>query len=261
MLIIPAIDLKEGRCVRLRQGRKEEETVYASDPVAVALHWQAAGAQLLHVVDLDGAWAGEPANLDLIQRLAGVLEIPVEVGGGIRDSRTARRYLEGGIDRVILGTAAVADPELVARCCEDFPGRILLGLDGREGYLATHGWDQTSAVRVLEAAQQFEGMGLRAFIYTDIQRDGMLTGPNVAAIEELARSTRVPVIASGGVARWEDIERLLPLGPIGVEGIIIGKALYSGALNFREVWERVCHVGQEDHPLPGCEGWQGRQGD
>lgn len=251
MLIIPAIDIKEGRCVRLKQGRKEAETVYSSDPMAMALHWQGAGAQLLHVVDLDGAWAGGPANLDLIQQLARALEIPVEVGGGIRDYSSAKSYLEAGIERVILGTAAVSDPGLVARCCEDFPGRVLLGLDGRKGHLATHGWEKTSSVRVLEAAQRFEGMGLRAFIYTDIQRDGMLAGPNVPATEELARATRVPVIASGGVASWQDIERLLPLKEVGVEGIIIGKALYSGALDFQEAWGRIADVGQKDHPLPG----------
>lgn len=251
MVIIPAIDIKGGKCVRLKQGRKDEETVYSSEPVAMALHWEAAGAQLLHVVDLDGAWAGEPANLDLIRQLAEAVKIPVEVGGGIRDYASAKRYLETGIERVILGTAAVSNPDLVERCCQDFPGRILLGLDGRKGYLATHGWDQTSSVRVLEAAQRFEGMGLRAFIYTDIQRDGMLTGPNVQAIEELARATQVPLIASGGVARWEDIERLLPLKEVGVEGVIIGKAFYSGALDFQEVWGRIADVSQKDHPLPG----------
>lgn len=239
MLIIPAIDIKGGKCVRLQQGKREAETVYSDDPLAVGLRWQEIGARLIHVVDLDGAWAGSPQNLPLIQQLVSSLDIPVEVGGGARSLSTVERYLELGVEAVILGTAAVSDPLLVEECCRNFPNRILLGLDAQKGCLAIQGWESVSTLKVAEAARKFEGLKLKGFIFTDIQRDGMLLGPNLPSLRELLRSTGVPVIASGGIASIEDVKALLPLEEEGLWGMIIGKALYSGNLDLREALKIV----------------------
>jgi phosphoribosylformimino-5-aminoimidazole carboxamide ribotide isomerase len=234
MLIIPAIDLKDGKCVRLRQGRAEDVTVFGDDPVAMGLKWQEAGAQLLHVVDLDGAFSSEPKNLKSIQALREALSIPIELGGGIRTLDIIAAYIELGIDRLILGTAALKDPELAAQACADYPGRIAFGLDARDGFLAVKGWTETSQRNVLEVARELAKLKPAAFIYTDIARDGVKTGVNIAATRTLAERVDVPVIASGGVSCLDDIKAVLPLEPLGVIGVITGRALYDGSLDLKE---------------------------
>jgi phosphoribosylformimino-5-aminoimidazole carboxamide ribotide isomerase len=233
MLIIPAIDLKDGKCVRLRQGRAEEVTVFGDDPVAMGLRWQAAGAPLLHVVDLDGAFSSRPGNLSSIRRLREALAIRIELGGGIRTLKTVDFYLEMGIDCLILGTAALKDPDLAAHACADYPGRIAFGLDARNGLLAVEGWTETSKKTALEAARDLAALKPAAFIYTDIARDGVKRGVNVAATRALAEAVDVPVIASGGVSSLDDIRALLPLEPLGVIGVITGLALYDGSLDLK----------------------------
>ena len=234
MLIIPAIDLKDGKCVRLRQGRAEDVTVFGDNPVAMGLKWQEAGAQLLHVVDLDGAFSSEPKNLKSIQALREALSIPIELGGGLRTLDNLAAYIELGIDRLILGTAALKDPDLAARACADYPGRIAFGLDARDGFLAVKGWTETSQKNVLEVARELAKLKPAAFIYTDIARDGVKTGVNLAATLTLAERVDVPVIASGGVSCLDDIKALLPLEPLGVIGVITGRALYDGSLDLKE---------------------------
>jgi phosphoribosylformimino-5-aminoimidazole carboxamide ribotide isomerase len=234
MLIIPAIDLKDGKCVRLRQGRAEDVTVFGDDPVAMGLKWQEAGAQLLHVVDLDGAFSSEPKNLKSIQALREALSIPIELGGGIRTLKTIDCYINIGIDRLILGTAAIENPKLAAHACADYPGRIAFGLDARDGFLAVKGWTETSQKNVLEVARELAKLQPAAFIYTDIARDGVKTGVNIAATRTLAERVDVPIIASGGVSCLDDIKALLPLEPLGVIGVITGRALYDGSLDLKE---------------------------
>jgi phosphoribosylformimino-5-aminoimidazole carboxamide ribotide isomerase len=234
MLIIPAIDLKDGKCVRLRQGRAEDLTVFSDDPVAMGLRWQAAGAQLLHVVDLDGAFSSRPRNLESIRRLRQALSIPMELGGGIRTLDTVAAYIDLGIDRLILGTVVLKDPELAARACADFPGRIAFGLDARDGLLAVEGWTETSRKTALDAAQALAPLHPAAFIYTDIARDGVKRGVNLPATRALAEAVEVPVIASGGVSSLDDIRALLPLESLGVVGVITGRALYDGSLDLAE---------------------------
>jgi phosphoribosylformimino-5-aminoimidazole carboxamide ribotide isomerase len=234
MLIIPAIDLKDGKCVRLRQGRAEDVTIFSDDPVAMGLRWQAAGAKLLHVVDLDGAFSSRPRNLESIRRLRQALTIPMELGGGIRTLETVAAYIDLGIDRLILGTVALKDPELAARACADFPGRIAFGLDAKDGLLAVEGWTETSRKTALEAAQALALLQPAAFIYTDIARDGVKRGVNLPATRALAEAVDVPVIASGGVSSLDDIRALLPLESLGVVGVITGRALYDGSLDLEE---------------------------
>jgi phosphoribosylformimino-5-aminoimidazole carboxamide ribotide isomerase len=234
MLIIPAIDLKDGKCVRLRQGRAEDVTIFSDDPVAMGLRWQAAGAQLLHVVDLDGAFSSRPRNLESIRRLRQALAIPMELGGGIRTLDTVAAYIDLGIDRLILGTVALKDPDLAARACADFPGRIAFGLDAKDGLLAVEGWTETSRKTALDAAQALAPLQPAAFIYTDIARDGVKGGVNLPATRALAEAVDVPVIASGGVSSLDDIRALLPLEPLGVVGVITGRALYDGSLDLQE---------------------------
>jgi phosphoribosylformimino-5-aminoimidazole carboxamide ribotide isomerase len=234
MLIIPAIDLKDGKCVRLRQGRAEDVTVFGDDPVAMGLRWQEAGAQLLHVVDLDGAFSSRPRNLESIRRLRQALDIPMELGGGIRTLDTVAAYVDLGIDRLILGTVALKDPELAARACADFPGRIAFGLDARDGFLAVEGWTETSKRKAVDVARDLAKFAPAAFIYTDIARDGVKRGVNIPATRDLAREVEVPVIASGGVSTLEDIRGLLPLESLGVVGVITGRALYDGSLDLKE---------------------------
>jgi len=225
MLIIPAIDLKDGQCVRLYQGDYRQLTVYDADPVAVARRWQAAGARWLHVVDLDGAAAGAPQNLAAIKAIASATAIPVEVGGGVRDVATLGEVLALGVARVVLGTAAVEDPVLVGTACCKWGERVVVGIDARDGLVATRGWRETTSVPALTLALQMIELGVRRFIYTDIARDGTLTQPNYAEVAKLVQSVPVPVIASGGVASLEHLRRLAALG---VEGAIIGKAIYTG---------------------------------
>ncbi len=234
MLVIPAIDLKEGQCVRLEQGLMDKATVYGRDPAAQALAWQEQGAELLHIVDLDGAFAGVPKNREAISAIVAALDIPVQIGGGIRDLDTIAAYLDLGIKRVILGTVAKENPELVKEACRRFPGSIVVGIDARDGYVAVRGWADVTEKKASELAKEMEDYGVEAIIYTDIARDGMMQGPNLKTTGELARSISIPVIASGGVSRLQDIQDLMQLESDGVIGAITGKAIYSGALNLRE---------------------------
>jgi phosphoribosylformimino-5-aminoimidazole carboxamide ribotide isomerase len=234
MLIIPAIDLKEGKCVRLEQGLMDKATVYSDDPATTAKHWEAQGAELLHVVDLDGAFAGVPKNLNAIKAIRGAVRMPIEVGGGIRDMATIRALVSIGIDRIILGTAAIENPAFVQEACGEFPGRIIVGIDARDGLVAIKGWAEVTKVKAIDLARQMQDRGVIAIIYTDIRRDGMLSGPNIEATKALAEALHIPVIASGGVHTMKDIENLLAVRFSGVSGVITGKAIYSGSLNLKE---------------------------
>ena len=232
MEVIPAIDLRGGRCVRLYQGDYAQETVYSDDPLGVALRWQDMGAARLHVVDLDGAAQGEPANLGVIESIAGSLKIPLQMGGGIRDMDAVERALGIGVERVVLGTSAVADPGLVELACRRFgPDALIVGVDARDGLVATRGWRESSGVTAIDLVHRMAALGVRRFVYTDISRDGAMTEPNFQSIEELLNETDAAVIASGGVSRVEHLRRLALLG---VEGAIVGKALYEGAIDLRE---------------------------
>jgi len=242
MLLIPAIDLKNGQCVRLKQGRMEEPTVYGTDPAAVARHWIAQGARRLHLVDLDGAFAGRPKNLEAIEAILEAVdeEIPVQLGGGIRDLDTIERYIDMGIDYVIIGTAAVKNPGLVQDACVAFPGHILIGLDAKEGKVATDGWSKVTGHDVVDLARKFEEYGVDAIIYTDIGRDGMLTGVNIDATVRLARALEQTwVIASGGIASLADVEALCAVADEGILGAITGRAIYEGTLNFAAAQARA----------------------
>ncbi len=234
MIVIPAIDLKEGRCVRLEQGLMDKDTVYSDDPAGQALAWQEQGGELLHIVDLDGAFAGVPRNREAIRSIVQAVSMPTELGGGIRDLATIEAYLDLGIGRVILGTVAKENPALVAEACRLFPGRIVVGIDAKDGLVAVRGWADVTEKQATELAKEMEGYGVEAIIYTDIARDGMMQGPNIEATRQLAEAIRVPVIASGGVSSLEDIARLMTVEEAGVTGVITGKALYTGSLNLRE---------------------------
>ena len=235
MLLIPAIDLKDGRCVRLRQGRMEDETVFSDDPLEVAQRWVDAGAQRLHLVDLNGAFEGKPINASAIRRIARAFpHLPIQVGGGIRDEDTVQAYLDAGVSYVIIGTKAVSAPHFVNDLCLEFPGHIIVGLDARDGKVAINGWSKLSNHDVVEVAQRVERDGVAAIVYTDIGRDGMMTGANVAATASLARAITIPVIASGGVSSLEDIRALCAVADEGIMGAIIGRALYEGTLDLVE---------------------------
>ncbi len=235
MLIIPAIDLKGGKCVRLFQGKMEQETVYSDDPVAVAESWIKAGAKRLHIVDLDGARSGRPQNAAIIGRIAQTFpDVTVQVGGGIRDEDTIQAYLDAGVSYVIIGTSAVSAPHFVPDACIAFPGHVIVGLDARDGKIAIDGWSKLSNHDVIDMAKRFERDGVEAIIYTDISRDGTLGGVNVEATAELARAINIPVIASGGVATLDDIRGLCRVSEDGVMGAILGKALYEGTLKLAE---------------------------
>lgn len=233
MLLIPAIDLKDGRCVRLRQGRMDDETVFSDDPIEMAGRWVSAGARRLHLVDLNGAFAGEPVNGDAIRGIAAAYpDLPIQVGGGIRDEATIQAYLSAGVSYCIIGTQAVKEPELVGRACRAFPGHVMVGLDAKEGQVAIKGWAEITPHRVLDLAKRFEGDGVAAIIYTDIGRDGMMTGPNVEATRALAESIATPVIASGGITTIEDVRALAEAAACGIVGAITGRAIYEGTLDF-----------------------------
>jgi phosphoribosylformimino-5-aminoimidazole carboxamide ribotide isomerase len=234
MIVIPAIDLKDGKCVRLEQGLMERDTVFCDNPADQALEWQRQGAELLHIVDLDGAFAGEPKNRSAIEAIVAALAIPTQLGGGIRDIATIEAYLSLGIGRVILGTAAQRNPELVAEACRLFPGRIVVGIDAKNGMVAVQGWAEVTDITAVELARKFEGFGVAAIIYTDISRDGMMQGPNIAATRDLAEAIAIPVIASGGVSSLADIENLLAIEASGVAGAITGKAIYTGAFRLAD---------------------------
>ncbi|MGA7965359.1 MAG: 1-(5-phosphoribosyl)-5-[(5-phosphoribosylamino)methylideneamino]imidazole-4-carboxamide isomerase [Gammaproteobacteria bacterium] len=243
MLVIPAIDIKEGRCVRLRQGKMSEETIFSDHPEEMAKKWFDAGAQRLHLVDLDGAVQGRPVNLEAIRRIVKSAPIPVELGGGVRDMTTMTAYLELGIQYVILGTVAWKHPEFVAAACKAFPGRIILGIDAKDGVVALEGWTENAPLGPVELAGKFEKEDLAAIIYTDIRRDGMRSGCNVEATKSLALSVDVPVIASGGISGLADVLEILPLAEHGVVGMITGRALYDGSLDLKEAIE-VCTAGR-----------------
>ena len=234
MIIFPAIDIRGGRCVRLVQGRADQETVYGDDPAAMGKRWQAEGAAWLHVVDLDGAFGARPQNLEVIRRLRRSVTIPIQLGGGLRTLDTMATYMEAGIDRLILGTAVLKDPDLVARALTAYPGRIALGLDAKNGLLAVEGWTETSSCTAAEVARELAPLNPAAIIYTDISRDGVKRGVNLEATRNLAQATDIPVIASGGVSSIDDIKTLLPLEPLGVIGVITGKALYDGNLDLKQ---------------------------
>lgn len=234
MIILPAIDLKEGRCVRLEQGLMDKDTVYNDDPAAQAVMWQEQGGEYLHIVDLDGAFAGVPKNKSAIKSIVEAIDIPSELGGGIRDLETIEAYLDLGINRVILGTVAQENPELVKEACRQFPGQIVVGIDAKDGLVAVRGWADVTEKKATEMAKEMEGFGVEAIIYTDISRDGMMQGPNIEATRALAEAINISVIASGGLSTLDDIRRLLEIESSGVTGVITGKAIYSGAIDLRE---------------------------
>ncbi|MDY7019555.1 MAG: 1-(5-phosphoribosyl)-5-[(5-phosphoribosylamino)methylideneamino]imidazole-4-carboxamide isomerase [Chloroflexota bacterium] len=242
MDIIPAIDLKDGRCVRLYQGDYNQETVFAENPAEVALRWYSQGASWLHVVDLDGAAAGESINLIAVEQIIKESDLLVELGGGIREEQTAEKLLQKGVKRIILGTVAIENPELVKKLCQRFGEAIVVGLDARDGKIAVHGWRKDTAVDVLQLSQEMEKAGVQRLIYTDIKRDGTLTEPNFDVVGRLAAEVGVPIIASGGISKLEHLQRLEKLG---VEGAIIGKALYTGDIDLHEAIASVSHC--EEH--------------
>jgi len=236
MLLIPAIDLKDGHCVRLRQGEMKDATVFSEDPAAMARRWIDAGARRLHLVDLNGAFAGKPVNESAVKAILAEVgdEIPVQLGGGIRDLDTIERYLDDGITYVIIGTAAVKNPGFLHDACYAFPGHIIVGLDAREGKVATDGWSKMTGHDVVDLGKKFEDYGVEALVYTDIGRDGMLTGVNVEATLKLAQAIKIPIIASGGLSSVKDVQAVCKLVPEGIVGAIAGRALYEGKLDFKK---------------------------
>ncbi|MEH6874831.1 MAG: 1-(5-phosphoribosyl)-5-[(5-phosphoribosylamino)methylideneamino]imidazole-4-carboxamide isomerase [Candidatus Competibacter sp.] len=232
MLLIPAIDLKDGKCVRLRQGRMEDSTVFSDDPVAMAERWVRAGARRLHMVDLNGAFAGQPVNAQVIRRIAQTFpDLPIQVGGGIRDEQAIDAYLDAGVQFVIIGTKAVQEPHFINDLCLEYPGHIIVGLDAKDGRVAVNGWSKLSKHNVIDLAQVFERYGVEAIVYTDISRDGMMQGVNVDATVRLAQAIGIPVIASGGVSTLDDVRALCAVEQEGIMGAIIGRALYEGGID------------------------------
>ncbi|MFQ5455498.1 MAG: 1-(5-phosphoribosyl)-5-[(5-phosphoribosylamino)methylideneamino]imidazole-4-carboxamide isomerase [Nitrospirota bacterium] len=232
MIIIPAIDIKDGRCVRLKQGRMNNETIYYHNPLDAAMRWIDMGASILHIVDLDGAVSGLPKNIETIKAIVQGIDIPVEVGGGIRDMDTIERYLSLGVKRIVLGTSILRDDGLVREACNYFPEKIIAGIDAKDGMAAVKGWMEVTEERAIDLVKRMEDLGVKAIIFTDIKRDGMLKGPNLDSISEMADAVDIPIIASGGISTLDDIKRLKSIN--GVEGIIIGKAIYAGEIDLRE---------------------------
>ena len=247
MILFPAIDLKDGQCVRLRQGEMAEATVFNTDPAAQARAFEEAGFDWLHVVDLNGAFAGKPVNASAVEAILASVRIPVQLGGGIRDLDAVATWLDKGIDRVILGTAAVRDPNLVREAARDFPGCIAVSIDARDGKVAIEGWAETSKMSALDLARRFEDAGVAAIVRTDIARDGVLEGLNLEATVELARAVNIPVIASGGFAGIEDVKRLLEHRYHLLEGAIVGRALYDGRLDPRAALALIADAGLAKH--------------
>ncbi|WP_462323832.1 1-(5-phosphoribosyl)-5-[(5-phosphoribosylamino)methylideneamino]imidazole-4-carboxamide isomerase [Desulfoplanes sp.] len=241
MMLFPAVDIKDGQCVRLRQGAEDQVTVFAPDPASMARQWVDMGAEWLHVIDLDGAFSGRPKNFDLIQAMCASIDIPVQLGGGIRDTGVAKGYLDAGVTRLIIGTMALEDPDMFSRLCDAFPGKIGVSLDARDGVLKTRGWVEDAGVRVADVVPRLERQGASFFIYTDIARDGMQSGVNIPAMEELLALSGVPVLAAGGISTIEDVKELHPLSRQGLQGVITGKAIYSGTLDVRKTlaWLRA----------------------
>ncbi len=235
MLIIPAIDLKDGKCVRLRQGRMEDETIFSDDPVAIAAQWVEQGARRLHIVDLNGAFAGKPVNASVVHEIAEAFpDLPIQIGGGIRDEDTIQTYLDAGVQYVIVGTKAVSAPHFVNDICLEFPGHIIVGLDAKNGKVAIDGWSKLSKHDVIDMAKHFETDGVAAIVYTDIGRDGMMTGVNVESTVKLAQAVNIPIIASGGITNIDDIKALCAVQDEGISGAITGRAIYEGTLDFAE---------------------------
>lgn len=235
MLVIPAIDLKDGACVRLRQGNMDDVTVFSDDPVAIAAQWVEAGCKRLHLVDLNGAFEGKPVSAPIIQAIAHKFpDLPIQVGGGIRSLETIDEYLMTGVNYVIIGTKAVTDPHFIKEACNNFPDKIIVGIDAKEGMVATNGWSEISSHRVEDVAKRFEDYGVTSIIYTDISRDGMLQGCNIEHTAALAAATSIPVIASGGIHTLQDIQMLLEAKQPNIEGVVTGRALYEGTLDLAE---------------------------
>lgn len=254
MRVIPAIDLQEGKCVRLLRGERNKATIFSHDPVGFALKWQSQGAELIHIVDLDGAFEGRPQNSEVIAKIASAVDIPVQLGGGMRDAATVKNALELGVERVILGTAAVEDHHFVKKMVELYGQRILVGIDAKEGIVAVKGWVEKTGERAVEFALKMQQLGVKEIIYTDISRDGTLEGPNIEALKTMAVALKVPVIASGGISSLNDLRALKELEPLGVSGVIVGQALYAGRFTLKEAIKILGKgredVGQKDYPLP-----------
>ncbi|PSJ17939.1 1-(5-phosphoribosyl)-5-[(5-phosphoribosylamino)methylideneamino]imidazole-4-carboxamide isomerase [Nitrosomonas supralitoralis] len=248
MLIIPAIDLKDGHCVRLKQGVMEDATVFSKEPGEMAAHWLNQGARRLHLVDLNGAFAGKPRNEVAIREIVQSLDaqIPIQLGGGIRDLDTIERYLDNGISYIIIGTAAIKIPGFLQDACNAFPGQIMAGLDAKDGKVAVDGWSKITGHDVIDLAKKFEGYGVEAIIYTDIGRDGMLNGINIEATIELARELTIPVIASGGITNISDVQKLCEIESEGIIGAITGRAIYEGSLNFKEAQSLADKLSKEN---------------
>ncbi|MEP5320917.1 1-(5-phosphoribosyl)-5-[(5-phosphoribosylamino)methylideneamino]imidazole-4-carboxamide isomerase [Marinobacter alexandrii] len=243
MLIIPAIDLKDGECVRLRQGLMDDSTVFSDDPVSMATRWVDAGCRRLHLVDLNGAFAGEPVNGEVVTAIAAAYpELPIQIGGGIRNLETIEHYVKAGVAYVIIGTKAVKEPDFVGEACRAFPGKVIVGLDAKDGLVATDGWAEVSEVKATDLAKQFESDGVSSIVYTDIARDGMMQGVNVEATLVMAQASSIPVIASGGITDIEDIRALNAVASQGICGAITGRAIYEGSLDVAEA-QRLCDEG------------------
>lgn len=235
MLIIPAIDLKDGKCVRLRQGMMDDETVFSDDPVQVAQKWVEQGCRRLHLVDLNGAFDGKPVNAGIVEAIAKAYPtLPIQIGGGIRTFETIQTYIDAGVNYLIIGTKAVKEPEFVTEACRRFPGHIIVGIDAKEGWVATDGWAEVSEQRVEDVAKRFAADGVESIVYTDISRDGMMQGVNVAATKALAEAINIPVIASGGVTNMDDVKALVEVASSGILGAITGRAIYEGTLDLQE---------------------------
>lgn len=235
MLVIPAIDLKDGQCVRLRQGKMDDATVFSNDPVEMAKQWVDQGARRLHLVDLNGAFAGEPVNAEIVKKIAEAFpELPIQIGGGIRSHEIIEAYLKAGVNYVIIGTKAVKEPEFVTEVCKSFPGHIIVGIDAKDGKVAIDGWAEVTDVDAVELAQRFKRDGVESIVYTDIARDGMMQGVNVEATKRLAEQAGIPVIASGGVTNIEDVKALCKVESSGICGAITGRAIYEGTLDLKE---------------------------
>ena len=235
MILIPAIDLKDGKCVRLRQGIMEDETIFSDDPVAMAKQWVDAGARRLHLVDLNGAFEGKPVNGEIVRAIARAYpKLPIQIGGGIRDFSIVEQYLDAGVTYLIIGTKAVKEPAFVRELCKKFPGHIIVGLDAKDGMVATDGWAEVTDKHVIDMAKQFEDDGVVSIVYTDIGRDGMMKGVNVEATLKLAQSISIPVVASGGITNLDDIRALSKVADQGIMGAITGRAIYEGTLDFAE---------------------------
>lgn len=235
MIIIPAIDLKDGKCVRLLQGKKEEVTVYSDDPASMAEHWVDLGARMLHVVDLDGAFSGEQKNIEKIKDIRKRIHVPMQLGGGIRDIERISQLIDLGVDRVIIGTSAASDPEMIKQAAQKYPGQLLVGIDAKDGMVAVKGWVEVTELEAIDFAIKMETLGAAGIIYTDISRDGMLSGPNIDAMAKMVKAVRIPIIASGGVSHLDDIRDLMQIKDLW--GVITGKALYSGALDLKQAIE------------------------